>query len=201
METFGENSFPPPHIKSLWELVMDNFDETINQILCAAAVVSIIIGVIREGFPQGMIEGTSILIALVIIIVVNSANNYASERQLAKMVQLCSKQEVAVFRGSTDPITVENDDLVVGDLIKFAQGMKMPADCIMVEGQDVVCREAELTGEPGGKSKVVVTEENYTRGAMGTMMAKSEVISGFGKAIVVAVGRNSLAGIIQEKTQ
>lgn len=180
---------------------MDNFDETINQILCAAAVVSIIIGVIREGFPQGMIEGTSILIALVIIIVVNSANNYASERQLAKMVQLCSKQEVAVFRGSTDPITVENDELVVGDLIKFAQGMKMPADCIMVEGQDVVCREAELTGEPGGKSKVVVTEENYTRGAMGTMMAKSEVISGFGKAIVVAVGRNSLAGIIQEKTQ
>ena len=77
----------------------------------------------------------------------------------------------------------------------------MPADCIMVEGQDVVRREAELTGEPGGKSKVVVTEENYTRGAMGTMMAKSEVISGFGKAIVVAVGRNSLAGIIQEKTQ
>jgi hypothetical protein len=43
-------------------------------------VVSIVIGVIREGFPQGMIEGTSILIALVIIIVVNSANNYASER-------------------------------------------------------------------------------------------------------------------------
>jgi len=39
-----------------------------------------VIGVIREGFPQGMIEGTSILIALVIIIVVNSANNYASER-------------------------------------------------------------------------------------------------------------------------
>jgi len=30
MEIFGENSFPPPHIKSLWELVMDNFDETIN---------------------------------------------------------------------------------------------------------------------------------------------------------------------------
>lgn len=70
---------------------MDNFDETINQILCAAAVVSIVIGVIREGFPQGMIEGTSILIALVIIIVVNSANNYASERQLAKMVGLCAK--------------------------------------------------------------------------------------------------------------
>lgn len=201
MEIFGENSFPPPHIKSLWELVMDNFDETINQILCAAAVVSILIGVIREGFPQGMIEGTSILIALVIIIVVNSANNYASERQLAKMVELCEKQEVAVFRGSTDPITVENDDLVVGDLIKFAQGMKLPADCIMVEGQDVVCREAELTGEPDGKPKVVVTEENYTQGAMGTMMAKSEVISGFGKAIVVAVGRNSLAGVIQEKTQ
>jgi len=59
-----------------------------------------------------------------------------------------------------------------------------------------VCREAELTGEPGGKNKVVVTEQNYSLGAMGTMMAKSEVISGFGKAIVVAVGRNTLAGVI-----
>lgn len=27
---FGPNFFPPPHIKSMWELIMENFEDTIN---------------------------------------------------------------------------------------------------------------------------------------------------------------------------
>lgn len=82
----GDNAFPPPYIKGLCELIMENFNDPINVILCVAAVVSIIIGIIREGFPEGLTEGLSIMIALVIIFVVNSANNYSSERQLAAMM-------------------------------------------------------------------------------------------------------------------
>jgi hypothetical protein len=41
--------------------------------------VSLIIGYIQHGFPKGLLEGTSIMIALCIIIVVSSGNNYASE--------------------------------------------------------------------------------------------------------------------------
>jgi magnesium-transporting ATPase (P-type) len=43
---FGPNYFPPPHIKSLWELVMENFDDRINQILAIAALISLVIGVL-----------------------------------------------------------------------------------------------------------------------------------------------------------
>ena len=57
--------------------------------------------------------------SLCIIIVVNSGNNYISERRLADLVKLSDKQNVAVFRGSTDAITVDSEDLVVGDLIGF----------------------------------------------------------------------------------
>jgi P-type E1-E2 ATPase len=53
------------------------------------------------------------------------------------------------------------DDLVVGDLIQFALGNKLPADCIMVSGQDVQCLEDELTGEPDEKDKEPVTFDNY----------------------------------------
>ena len=88
---FGPNYFPPPHIKSLWELVMENFDDRINQILAVAALVSLVIGVIQEGFPQGLIEGASIIIALTIIIVVGSGNNYISEKRLADLVKLSDK--------------------------------------------------------------------------------------------------------------
>jgi Ca2+-transporting ATPase len=97
---YGPNSFPPPKIKSLYELVMENFDDPINVILLGAAIVSVVIGLLKEGFPEGLIEGTSIMIALFLIIVVNSGNNWISERRLANLVKLSDAQEVAVFRGS-----------------------------------------------------------------------------------------------------
>jgi magnesium-transporting ATPase (P-type) len=92
IRVYGGNFFPPPHIKSLYELVMENFDDKINLVLLAAAGVSLAIGLLKEGFPEGMIEGSSICIALLIIIVVNSGNNYISERRLADLVKLADKQ-------------------------------------------------------------------------------------------------------------
>jgi len=180
---------------------MENFDDTINKILCAAAIVSLIIGVVKEGFPQGLIEGTSILIALFIIIIVNSVNNYISERRLADLVNLAEKQDVAVYRGSVETVTIDSSELVVGDIIKFEAGMKVPADCIMIEGQDVACIEGELTGEPDAIEKFALDESNYNSGIMSTMIAKSLISSGIGKAVVLAVGPHTVAGVITEKTQ
>jgi magnesium-transporting ATPase (P-type) len=62
--------------------------------------VSLIIGYIKEGFPEGMIEGSSICFALLIITVVNSVNNYTSEKRLADLVKLSDKQNVAVYRNN-----------------------------------------------------------------------------------------------------
>ena len=42
---FGDNAFPPPVIKGLCELIMENFEDPINVILCVAAVVSMAIGI------------------------------------------------------------------------------------------------------------------------------------------------------------
>lgn len=131
---YGVNSFPPPKIKTIFELIAENFDDFINQVLCAAAVVSIVIGVVQHGLPDGLIEGTSILIALNIIIFVNSGNNYLSEKRLADLVNLSEKQMVAVYRGSTDTETIDANDLVVGDLVYMESGMKVPADMLMVSG-------------------------------------------------------------------
>jgi P-type Ca2+ transporter type 2C len=175
---YGRNAFPPPKIKSLYELVMENFDDPINVILLGAAVVSVVIGILKEGFPDGLIEGASIMIALLLIVVVNSANNYISERRLANLVALADAQKIAVYRGSDQAITIDSAELVVGDLIIYEQGMKMPCDCIMISGQDTFCMEGELTGEPDGVEKVPLTEENYNSGVMCTMLAKSEVMNG-----------------------
>ena len=70
-----------------------------------------------------------------IICSVTSINNYFSEKRLAELVALSDKQEVAVFRaGSDKPITIDATELVVGDLVKFEMGDKVPADMMMIEG-------------------------------------------------------------------
>jgi len=200
ISVYGANAFPPPKLKSLWELVAENFEDTINQILCAAAVVSIVIGLIQHGFPEGLIEGTSILIALNIIIVVNSGNNWLSEKRLADLVKLSDRQEVAVFRGSEKAVTMDSEELVVGDLVLIEAGMKVPADMVVVSGQDIACTEGDLTGEPDAVPKVVIDAQNYGEGQVCTLLAKSLVQTGVGKAIVVSVGYKTQAGIIAAKT-
>lgn len=70
----------PRVVKTFWELVLENFEDTILKILIAAAVVSLIVGVIQNGFG-GLIEGSSILVSIVIIVVVTSVNNWIKEKQ------------------------------------------------------------------------------------------------------------------------
>lgn len=99
-----------------------------------AAIVSIIIGLVQHGFPAGLIEGVSILIALNIIISVNSVNNYFSEKRLADLVKLSDEMMVTVYRNSSETITIDSEQLVVGDLVYIESGMKVPADMLMISG-------------------------------------------------------------------
>ena len=77
--------------------------------LLAACIVSLIIGYINEGLPKGLIEGTSIAIALVIIVSVTSTNNYLSERRLAELVKVSNAQKVAVFRDSEKAFEIDGE--------------------------------------------------------------------------------------------
>jgi P-type E1-E2 ATPase len=50
--------------------------------------------------------------------------------------------EVIVFRGkagSTQSVSIY--DLAVGDVVLLETGSRVPADCILFEGTDVVCNE------------------------------------------------------------
>ena len=99
---YGKNSLPPPEPRSLKEIILENFGDRINQLLIVAAIVSIVIGLFKEGI-NGLIEGLSIVIALVIIISVSSANNYRSELKLNELFKLEAEPQVAVFRNSIHP--------------------------------------------------------------------------------------------------
>lgn len=72
-------------------------------------------------------------------------------------------QLVQVYRkGKSDESeSVSYEELVVGDLIAISKGMKVPADCMLVNGDNVESKEDTLTGEPDDLPKTALTRENY----------------------------------------
>jgi P-type E1-E2 ATPase len=102
-----------------------------------------------------------------------------------------------VFRGSEGlPKIIDATELVVGDVYKVEQGMKIPADSLLIEGRNIECNESDLTGESRSIVKEVVDLGNYKQGADCSLLGKSLVISGNGKAVVIGVGRNTVCGVI-----
>lgn len=87
-------------------------------------------------------------------------------------------------------------ELVVGDVFLFSHGKKLPTDALLLDGTNVVCDESDLTGEKDPVKKTPLVDGNWEEGAKNTLMAKSLVTSGSGKAIVAAVGYNTSAGDI-----
>lgn len=96
---------------------MENFEDDMLRILCAAAVVSLVLGILTEGLSEGWMEGASILIAVVIIVTVTSGNNYIKEQQFQKLNAIATAKSVNVYRGGA-LIRLSVYDLLVGDVVE-----------------------------------------------------------------------------------
>lgn len=75
-------------------------------------------------------------------------------------------------------MTVDVPELVVGDIIKIEQGMKIPADCLLLEGIDIACDESAMTGEPDQMEKSAVTETSYETNPDPFLLGKTLVSQG-----------------------
>ena len=188
---FGSNARKPPTIKTVWELIKECFEDDMLQLLLLAALVSLIVGVINDGFKNGWIEGTSIFLAVAIITVVTTTNNYAKQKQFLKLY-LClnGNQTVNVIRNG-NKIEIPSSDIVVGDLILIQQGMELPADAILIKGQGVSCNEGSITGESKIMEKKAITEGNNHHEVDSILTGSTFVNEGSGVAMVICVGENS----------
>ena len=84
MGRYGANRLPAKESKSLFELIKEALEDPTLVMLCIAAAVSLVLG-IAENPSTGWIEGTAILAAVVIVVMVASLNDYQKEKQFRKL--------------------------------------------------------------------------------------------------------------------
>ena len=58
-----------------------------------------------------------------------------------------------------------------------------------------------MTGEPDQLPKVPLNQDNYQDGSIAALIGMSMCVKGFGKALVIAVGENTVSGAITKATQ
>lgn len=113
---FGDNTFPESPMESYFSLLFNALSDTTLLILAAAALVSLVIGVITEP-DHGYIEGAAIFIAIFLVSNISAGNDYSKQLQFKALETSSAKDErTSILReGAIERINPK--DLVVGDIL------------------------------------------------------------------------------------
>ncbi|XP_009298531.1 plasma membrane calcium-transporting ATPase 1 isoform X1 [Danio rerio] len=203
---FGQNFIPPKKPKTFLQLVWEALQDVTLIILEVAAIVSLGLSFYKPpdagdkncvkgtgGEPEeegetGWIEGAAILLSVVCVVLVTAFNDWSKEKQFRGLQsRIEQEQKFSVVRGG-QVIQIHVAEIVVGDIAQIKYGDLLPADGILIQGNDLKIDESSLTGESDHVKK------SLDKDAM--LLSGTHVMEGSGKIVVTAVGVNSQTGII-----
>jgi len=145
-EQFGKNELTLEKKESFFHKILEVLSQPMFLLLIIAAVVYFILGEPRDG---------SIMLIFVLgIISIDVIQEWKTDRTLKALKDL-SAPHVNVIRDGEE-ITINSTDLVPGDLMLIAEGVKIPADGEVVKCSDLCVDESSLTGEAEGVWKLIV---------------------------------------------
>ncbi|KAM4814794.1 plasma membrane calcium-transporting ATPase 4 isoform X1 [Urocitellus parryii] len=204
---FGQNLIPPKKPKTFLELVWEALQDVTLIILEIAAIISLVLSFYRppgeqnelcgesvsnpddEGEAEaGWIEGAAILFSVIIVVLVTAFNDWSKEKQFRGLQsRIEQEQKFSIIRNG-QLIQLPVAEIVVGDIAQIKYGDLLPADGILIQGNDLKIDESSLTGESDHVRKSLEKDP--------MLLAGTHVMEGSGRMVVTAVGINSQTGII-----
>ena len=205
-EAYGSNKVfiepVPPFCSYVWEALED----MMVRILIVCAVVQIVLGCTLSDDPsKDWIDGVSIIIAILVVVLVGSITNYQKETKFHELNEVQNKgTKYNIIRNGKTKEYI-SDDILVGDLIMINYGDIMAADLLLIEGNGIKMDESALTGESDAMKKepfhkcieLQDQDKGETKIPSPLILSGTNCIEGSGKAIVLAVGDHSQKGIIR----
>ena len=207
-EHFGSNKVFRKSPPSFMEFIKEALSDKMIIILICCSIFEIGISLFyrlsgKDESNTDWIDGTSIIIAVIIVVSVGSITNYQKEMKFHNLNDIQNGSTTYnVIRNGVEQKVI-SDDLLVGDLIRINYGEILPADLLLVEGNGIKMDESALTGESDSVSKKpfekcreeMMAKKNKPSSMI--LLSGTNVIEGTGTAIVIAVGNSSQKGIIR----
>lgn len=178
----GTNKLDEKKPTPLIILFLSQFADILIALLIIAAIASFAIG--------DIIDAGVIMIAVLLNVIMGFVQEYRSLRAVESLKGMITK--TAVVKRENKISEIDAKDLTIGDVVILEEGLKVPADLILLEAKSLSCDESNLTGE----SEAVKKQTNDE------LYMDSNIISGNGVGIVKAIGMKTeigkIAGIVQE---
>ena len=207
IEHFGENKIFVKPLPNFLDFVIEALSDKMIIILIISSLIEIGISLFNKFFKGenniDYLDGISIIVAIVVVVMVGSITNYKKEMKFHSLNDFEKKAaKYNVIRGGTNHYVI-SDELLVGDLVKINYGEILPADMILIEGNGLKIDESSLTGESNSVSKKCYEEcleellNKKKEPSSNLLFCGTNVVEGSGSAIVVAIGEYSQKGIIK----
>lgn len=228
---YGENLLPQRPSKSLLALMWLALKDKVLVLLSIAAIISLALGLFQDfGTPRtpgeppvDWVEGVAIMIAILIVVIVGSLNDWQKERQFKVLNEKKEERGVKVIRNGVEHL-IDVKEVVAGDIALLEPGEIVPCDGIFLSGHNVMCDESAATGETDAIKKApyshcialkearslqLANEQTHVSEAKESLevhhvsthtdcfvISGSKVLEGVGRYVVVAVGTKSFNGRI-----
>jgi Ca2+-transporting ATPase len=137
LQQHGLNELVDRGTKNPWKILFEQFTSVMVLILIAAAVISLIVGDLKDAI--------AILAIVVLFGVLGFTQEYRAEKAMAALRQMAVPQ-VRVRRDG-EVRELEASQLTPGDIVLLEAGNVIPADARVVESNNLRIQEAALTGE------------------------------------------------------
>ncbi|KAG1339326.1 hypothetical protein G6F62_005803 [Rhizopus arrhizus] len=207
---FGLNRLPELEPVSLMKIMWEAYQDKMLMLLTLSAIISLAIGIyedltIIEYDTQGnripgvkWVEGVAIIIAVSLVVIVGSVNDYKKENQFRSLNAKKEDREVTAIRCG-ERVLLSVYDVQVGDVLQLEPGDIVCADGVFIEGHNLKCDESPLTGESDAVRKLSWEEcqDSVDREGLPLnpfLVSGSRILEGICTFMVTAVGQNSLHG-------
>lgn len=190
LETFGPNRLPEPERRPAWRRLLAQFHNVLIYALIAAAVAALAL--------NHALDAAVIAAVVIINAVIGFVQEGRAEAAMAAIDKMLAQSASVRRDGKWNKIPAEA--LVPGDIVRIADGGRVPADLRVIESHGLRIDQAALTGEsvPVSKSAQPVADDAAL--ADRRCMAYSGTLVAGGQAIgvVATTGSRTEIGRISE---
>lgn len=201
-ERYGPNSLPEDPPTPLWRLVLEQFKDQLVLILLGSAAISFLLAIIEGGNDlTAFVDPIVILTILILNSVVGVSQETSAEKAIAALNEYSPNYATVIREGKTKKIRAE--ELVPGDIISVAVGDRIPADSrlLSIQSNNFRVDQAILTGESKSVSKdieAIKDTQAVRQDQLNMLFSGTTVVTGHGRAIVVATGQRTAIGDIHQ---
>jgi Ca2+ transporting ATPase len=200
---YGLNELPVEEGKTLWELILEQFDDLLVKILLLAAIISFILAFFEDDDSiTAFVEPFVILLILIANAIVGVWQNRNAESAIEALKEY-EPEMGKVVRSDKDGVQkIKAVEMVPGDIVEISVGDKVPADFRLIKIYSTTLRidQSILTGESVSVIKhtdPVPDPRAVNQDKKNLVFSGTNVAAGKARGIVIGTGLNTAIGRIR----